>query len=137
MRTLSTITTLLAALVIPVTGLAAATRSTTARGGAAKTATRTLSGEDAQAGQWGTVQVVVTLTTTGSGKDARKRYTNLGGQYTYHTSRSEFVMSQALPVLRQEFLTAQSAHIQLVSGATNTSEAFEQSLQSALLRASS
>ena len=44
-------------------------------------------------------------------------------------------MSQALPILRQEFLTAQSAKIQAVSGATLTSEAFVRSLQSALLKA--
>ena len=63
------------------------------------------------------------------------RYTDLGGSYTYHTSRSQFIMSQALPQLRQEFLTAQSANVQMVSGATYTSQAFVQSLQSALLKA--
>jgi uncharacterized protein with FMN-binding domain len=45
-------------------------------------------------------------------------------------------MSQSLPYLRQEFLQAQSANVQMVSGATYTSEAFVQSLQSALMRAS-
>ena len=45
-------------------------------------------------------------------------------------------MSQSLPYLRQEFLSAQSANIQGVSGATDTSQAFEQSLQSALLKLS-
>jgi uncharacterized protein with FMN-binding domain len=44
-------------------------------------------------------------------------------------------MSQALPLLRQEFLAAQNARIQLVSGATLTSQAFIHSLQSALLKA--
>ena len=44
-------------------------------------------------------------------------------------------MSQSLPLLRQEFLQAQSANVQTVSGATYTSQAFEQSLQSALAKA--
>jgi uncharacterized protein with FMN-binding domain len=64
-----------------------------------------------------------------------RRFTDLGGGYTYHTARSQFIMSQALPILRQEFLAAQSAKIQMVSGATYTSEAFVRSLQSALLKA--
>jgi uncharacterized protein with FMN-binding domain len=66
---------------------------------------------------------------------APRRFTDLGGGYTYHTSRSQFIMSQALPILRQEFLAAQSARIHMVSGATYTSEAFVQSLQSALVKA--
>jgi len=96
-----------------------------------------LTGTPATANQWGTVQVIVTLRTTtvaGSHKVTRK-YTDLGGSYTYHTSRSQYIMSQALPLLRQEFLSVQSAKVQLVSGATYTSEAFVQSLQNALLKA--
>jgi uncharacterized protein with FMN-binding domain len=94
-------------------------------------------GASAEADRWGSVQVIVTSRTTiasGSKKVTRK-YTDLGGSYTYHTSRSQYIMSQALPRLRQEFLTAQSANVQMVSGATYTSEAFIQSLQSALLKA--
>ena len=33
-----------------------------------------------------------------------RKYLDLGGNFTYHTSRSQFIMSQALPQLRQEFL---------------------------------
>ena len=69
------------------------------------------------------------------GEEDDLKYTDLGGQYSYHTSRSQYIMSQALPLLRQEFLSAQSAKIQMISGATFTSQAFEQSLQSALLKA--
>lgn len=87
------------------------------------------------ANQWGTVTVNVTMQTTGTGAKATKRFTDLGGGYTYHTSRSQFIMSQALPILRQEFLTAQSARIQHVSGASYTSQAFIRSLQAALLKA--
>lgn len=45
---------------------------------------------------------------------------------------SQRLASQAIPTLRSEVLSAQSANIQGVSGATYTSEAFAQSLQSAL-----
>ena len=43
-------------------------------------------------------------------------------------------MSQALPLLRQEFLKAQSANVEMISGATDTSQAFAESLQSALAK---
>ena len=46
--------------------------------------------------------------------------------------RSQLIDEQAIPILEQEALRAQSAHIQGVSGASYTSEGFVQSLQSAL-----
>ena len=95
---------------------------------------RKVTGVAAPANQWGTVQLVVYAKITGTGKNKKVKYTDLGGQYSYHTSRSQYIMSEALPMLRQEFLQGQSANIQLISGATDTSYAFEQSLQSALLK---
>ncbi len=47
-------------------------------------------------------------TTTPGSKKVTRRYTDLGGSYTYHTGRSQFIMSNALPQLRSEFLSAQS-----------------------------
>ncbi|HTX62314.1 MAG TPA: FMN-binding protein [Acidimicrobiales bacterium] len=49
--------------------------------------------------------------------------------------RSESIDEQALPILEQEALTAQSADIQGVSGASYTSAGFASSLQSALGKA--
>ena len=46
--------------------------------------------------------------------------------------RSQSIDQQSIPILEQQALQAQSAHIQGVSGASFTSEAFESSLQSAL-----
>jgi uncharacterized protein with FMN-binding domain len=46
--------------------------------------------------------------------------------------RSQSIDQQAVPVLEQEALQAQSANIQSISGASYTSAGFEQSLQSAL-----
>ncbi|SFI77308.1 FMN-binding protein [Amycolatopsis sacchari] len=45
---------------------------------------------------------------------------------------SQRIANRAAPTLRQEALQAQSAHIDTVSGATATSEAYAQSLQGAL-----
>jgi uncharacterized protein with FMN-binding domain len=103
---------------------------------AKKAVTRKATGVSATADRWGTVQVVVTARITTSGGKKTIRYTDLGGSYTYHTDRSQYIMSQSLPYLRQEFLSAQSGNVQMVSGATYTSQAFEQSLQSALLKLS-
>jgi uncharacterized protein with FMN-binding domain len=50
-----------------------------------------------------------------------------GGNY-----RSESIDQQAIPVLEQEALQAQSGNIQSVSGASYTSAGFAESLQSAL-----
>jgi uncharacterized protein with FMN-binding domain len=116
------------AVALPVAQAGAATRS--------QTVTRKVTGVEAEASRWGTVKVIVTAKVTTSGNKKTIRYTNLGGSYTYHTNRSQYIMSQSLPSLRQEFLSAQSARVQLVSGATDTSQAFEQSLQSALLKLS-
>jgi uncharacterized protein with FMN-binding domain len=48
--------------------------------------------------------------------------------------RSQEISGAAAPILRQEALQAQSAQIDLLSGATFTSESYAQSLQSALDR---
>jgi len=123
------------ALAVPVANAVAATRSTS-KTTAKKvvTTTKKVTGVAAEADRWGTVQVVVTAKITVAGSKKTIKYTDLGGTYSYHTDRSQFIMSQSLPMLRQEFLSAQSSNIQTVSGATMTSQAFEQSLQSALLK---
>lgn len=51
------------------------------------------------------------------------------------TQRSKFIDDQAGPLLKQETLHAQNPTIDLVSGATMTSEAYAQSLQGAMLKA--
>jgi uncharacterized protein with FMN-binding domain len=48
---------------------------------------------------------------------------------------SQELADRSIPVLRHEVLAAQSAHIQAVSGATYTSEAYAQSVQAALDKA--
>jgi len=53
-------------------------------------------------------------------------------QYPQNEPQSSFISSQALPLLREEVLQAQSAKIDAISGATFTSENFAASVQSAL-----
>ncbi|WP_042413928.1 FMN-binding protein [Streptacidiphilus anmyonensis] len=53
-------------------------------------------------------------------------------QYPDGMQRDQDINSYALPVLNQEALSAQSAQIDAVSGATYTSDGYTQSLQSAL-----
>ncbi len=56
-------------------------------------------------------------------------------QYPNDRSTSIYINSQAMPYLQQEAIAAQSANIDIVSGATDTSQAFVQSLASALAQA--
>lgn len=48
---------------------------------------------------------------------------------------SEYINSQAMPLLKAEAISAQSANVDIVSGASDTSIAFRQSLASALSQA--
>lgn len=56
-------------------------------------------------------------------------------QYPNTHSTSVFINQQAMPYLTQEAVAAQSANVNIVSGATFTSQAFQQSLASALSQA--
>jgi uncharacterized protein with FMN-binding domain len=53
-------------------------------------------------------------------------------EYPNEARRSQSISEQALPMLREEVLSAQSASIDTISGATYTSDAYGQSLQAAL-----
>jgi uncharacterized protein with FMN-binding domain len=101
--------------------------------------TRKVTGTAAQADRWGYVQVTITVrkaTTVVNGKKkVTRRMTNLAATSPNHTARSVMINDQAVPILRSEALQAQSANIQLVSGATDVSRAFVQSLQSAIMAA--
>jgi uncharacterized protein with FMN-binding domain len=105
-------------------------------------ATRTFTGSTAVADRWGDLQVTIvvkkTTTTnlTTKKKAVTRRITAVRVPvYPNHTDRSVFINQQALPILIQETIQKQSTGINMVSGATDTSEAFAQSLQSAILKA--
>ena len=75
--------------------------------------------------RYGSAQVRVTVE---DGKIAKIEALQLQG----NEPRSVEISSSAEPILREEALAAQSAQIDVVSGATFTSESYAQSLQSAL-----
>jgi uncharacterized protein with FMN-binding domain len=102
-------------------------------------AKKTFSGSVGQADQWGQVQVTIvikkTTTTAGTKKTVKRHIDSIKVPvFPDHTSRSQFISEQALPLLIQEALKAQSTHIYIISGATFTSEAFGQSLQAAITK---
>jgi uncharacterized protein with FMN-binding domain len=80
---------------------------------------------DAVDTQYGAAQVQVTVR---SGKIVEIKALQLQG----NDPRSLMISSSAEPTLREEALSAQSAAIDAVSGATFTSASYDQSLQSAL-----
>jgi uncharacterized protein with FMN-binding domain len=105
------------------------------------TVTKIVKGPTEQVDRWGSLQLTLTIkkttTTVGSKKTVKRKVTAIKiPTYPNHTDRSVFINSQALPMLVQEALAAQfTANVDLISGATDTSSAFVQSLQAALLAA--
>jgi uncharacterized protein with FMN-binding domain len=133
-----TITTLLTAgvLALPIAQQAGAAVTTTK-----KVVTKKFTGTAFEAGRWGSLKVVITVrktTTVRAGKKHVTRKITAVSVPTYpnHTDRSVYINSQALPILKSETLQAHmSANINLVSGASDSSQAFAESLQSAILKA--
>lgn len=58
-------------------------------------------------------------------------------QYPTSHETSRYINSQAMPMLKQEAIAAQSANVNLISGATDTSLGFRKSLADALVQAKS
>lgn len=87
----------------------------------------TYTGDVAQT-RWGPVQVAITVA---SGKISAVDVV----QYPNGNGRDEEINAQALPILKQETISAQSAQIDTVSGATVTSDGYLSSLQSAIDKA--
>jgi uncharacterized protein with FMN-binding domain len=107
---------------LPSSGVQAPATSASAPGKAG--AVRQLTGADAP-NQYGDVQVRVT---TAGGRITQVAAVRLPSG----DGRSQQISSFAGPQLAQQALTAQSANIDGVSGATYTSESYKTSLQSAL-----
>ena len=91
-----------------------------------KVVTRTVQGPSVNM-RWGPVQVTVKVKGT--------KILDVSASYPTERPKSQFINEQAIPMLRSEVLQAQSAQIDLIGGATMTSEAYAQSLQSALDKA--
>jgi uncharacterized protein with FMN-binding domain len=85
---------------------------------------KTYAGSVAQT-RWGPVQVKITV------QDGKLTKVTVV-QQPNGNRRDQEINDQALPILIDETVTAQSAKIDMVSGATVTSEGYVQSLQAAL-----
>jgi uncharacterized protein with FMN-binding domain len=85
-------------------------------------------------GKWGPLQLQIKISkVVGS-----KKFKILDVKWPVwpqHTARSTFINEKALPLLRMEVLQLQSAKIESISGATNITDSFTQSLQVALAAA--
>lgn len=88
---------------------------------------KTVTGDAADT-RYGPVQVEVTF----SGKKITQIQVL---QYPTETGRDQEINNYAIPQLNQQAMSAQSANIDGVSGATYTSEGYQQSLQSAIDKA--
>jgi uncharacterized protein with FMN-binding domain len=86
--------------------------------------TKTVTGAVAQT-EWGPVQLQLGVS---NGKITKVTVL----QYPNGSGKDQEINSYALPILTQETLDAQTANIDMVSGATVTSDGYLQSLQSAL-----
>ena len=133
MRRIARIVPLVAALALPLANVAAAATATVK-----KSVWKRVAGPQEQANRWGFVQVSVVVKKTTAGSKTTRKITGISVPvYPDHTGRSQFISENALPILISEGLKAQMhpANIQMLSGATYTSNAFEQSLQAAVLKA--
>ena len=88
------------------------------------TAAKTVTGTSVDT-RWGPVQVKITAV---NGKITSAQAVD----YPQNNSRDQEINSVAIPQLQQETINASSANIDMVSGATYTSQGYIQSLQSAL-----
>ena len=109
---------------LPASGTTTNTTNGTATVGASSAAGTVVTGTVAST-RWGPVQVQLTVS---GGKITSVQVV----QQPDDNRRDEEINASAVPTLVQETLDAQSAEIDMVSGATITSEGYLQSLQSAL-----
>jgi hypothetical protein len=135
-------------LATPAGGAFGAVRASAAGGKAAPkkkvvTVSRTVNGARVECRRWGplvvTLAVKKTTTTIGTRRTVKLVITDVRFPvYPDHTNRSIYINEQALPLLKEETLQLQPTRVsqlEMVSGATDTSVAFAQSLQAALLAA--
>lgn len=104
-----------------------ATSNSSSSGGAFRDGSYTGVPADAS---WGTVEVQAVIA---NGQISDIQFL----QFPNHRNRSQEINQQAMPMLTQEAIQSQQAQVDVVTGATDTSDAFIQSLSSALQQAAS
>ena len=108
----------------PTSSSTSTSTSSNGLGGSTSSTATTFTGSVAQT-QWGPVQVQLTVS---GGQITAVAVV----QYPQGNNKDQQINARALPILVQDTLSAQSAKIDMVSGATVTSTGYLQSLQSAL-----
>jgi uncharacterized protein with FMN-binding domain len=111
----------------PGSGTSSAPAAAPSSKSAGPAAVKTVTGAAADT-RYGPVQLAVTF----SGKKITKIQVL---EYPTESGRDQEINSYAIPQLNQQAMSAQSANIDGVSGATYTSEGYQQSLQSAIDKA--
>ena len=106
---------------LPVSGTSGSSRSS----GSSESASGATTTGDSVDTRWGPVQVAITV------EDGTITAVDVP-VYPSGNHEDQEINSYALPILVQETLDAQSASLDMVSGATVTSVGYQQSLQSAL-----
>jgi len=123
-----TIAACVVALALPPLNAVAATRT--------KAVTKTVLGSTVICKKWGSIQVQLKISQSVVGGKAKVKILDVAWPvWPQHTVRSVFINERALPLLKQEVLQLQSANLEVISGATDVTVAFKQSLQAALLAA--
>jgi uncharacterized protein with FMN-binding domain len=113
------------ALALPPLNAVAAVRS--------KTVTKIVRGSTVICNKWGPLQVQVKIAQSVVGGKVKYKILDVSWPiWPQHTVRSVFINQKALPLLRQQVLEVQSGKIETISGATQVSVSFKQSLQVAL-----
>ena len=103
----------------------------------AKTVTKTVIGSTVICKKWGPLQLHVKITQSVVGGQVKsfKILAITWPIWPQHTVRSVFINQKALPLLQQQVLELQSAKIETISGATDITVSFKQSLAAALIAA--
>jgi len=102
--------------------------------------TATVTGPSVPCKRWGPLQVRIKVakTTTIVGSKKRVAIKILAIDFPIvsdATFKTRYINSQALPLLVEEVLEIQSPNVELISGATDTTVSFKQSLTAAILQA--
>ena len=105
-----------------------------------KVETLSVSGPTVPCKKWGPLQVRIkikkTTTTVGGKNKVAIQILDIDFPVVSDaTFKTKYINQQALPLLEEEVLEIQSADVETISGATDTTVSFKQSLQAAILQA--
>ena len=129
MRRVLTIAACVVALALPPLDAVAAAR--------AKTVTKTVRGSTVKCHKGGNLQLQLKIAQSIVGGKVKsfKILAISWPTWPQHTVKSVFINEKALPLLQQQVLQLQSAKIETISGATDITVSFKQSLEAALIAA--